>query len=148
MVVGDVAAQDFAASAVTKEFDDVVVSNRRLKPSHGYRAVHLIVRVTDKPIEVQIRTVLQHAWAELSEKCADVFDPSIKYGGGPPAVRETLDSLSELAGVIEEAESDLVHAGVSDGEFAQRLRSLRDECATALQLLLKDLDDLNRDSPS
>lgn len=143
MVVEDIPEQDLAASAIVKAFAHVVLSDRRLKPSHGYRAVHLIVRMTEKPIEVQIRTVLQHLWAEISEKCADVFDPSIKYGGGPPDVRKILNILSELAGGIEEAESELVHVGASDGEFAQQLREVRNEYVANLQSLLKELDELD-----
>ncbi|MGP6158872.1 MAG: hypothetical protein ACLPYS_15430, partial [Vulcanimicrobiaceae bacterium] len=32
----------------------------------GYRAVHLIIR-DELPIEVQVRTKLQHSWAEMIE---------------------------------------------------------------------------------
>jgi len=49
------------------------------------------VWLDDKPVEIQVRTSLQHWWAELSEKFADLIDPAIKYGGGD---LETLESLA------------------------------------------------------
>jgi ppGpp synthetase/RelA/SpoT-type nucleotidyltranferase len=73
-------------------------------PSSGYRAVHGVRRVNGFPLEVQIRTSLQDAWANLSESLADRFGQSVKYGGGPHQVRETLDELSEQVRTLEEAE--------------------------------------------
>ena len=77
LVVENMEAQDRAVEELKARFDDVTVVDRRQKPSHGYRAVHVIVRFGGKPIEVQVRTTLQHLWAELSEKLADVIDPAI-----------------------------------------------------------------------
>lgn len=45
--------------------------DRRTNPSHGYRAVHVIVYVDGAPVEIQVRTKLQHEWADLFEKLAD-----------------------------------------------------------------------------
>jgi ppGpp synthetase/RelA/SpoT-type nucleotidyltranferase len=42
--------------------------DRRKTPSHGYRAVHLIARINGVPIEIQVRTALQDAWAQVFEK--------------------------------------------------------------------------------
>src|SRR6266704_1936073 len=50
------------------------IIDRRDTPSHGYRAVHVIVRHSGKLVEIQVRTALQHLWAELSEKLADLID--------------------------------------------------------------------------
>src|SRR6266849_269436 len=55
--------------------------DRRRRPSHGYRAVHLIVTVDGKPVEIQVRTLYQHLWAELSESAADRYGSQVKYGG-------------------------------------------------------------------
>lgn len=58
--------------------------DRRAEPSHGYRAVHVIVFVRSFPVEIQVRTALQHGWAELFEKLADLAGRRIRYGD-PPA---------------------------------------------------------------
>jgi ppGpp synthetase/RelA/SpoT-type nucleotidyltranferase len=57
---------------------DVTVVDRRAKPSHGYRAVHVVVRESGLPVEVQVRTELQHSWTELSESLADTFGSDLK----------------------------------------------------------------------
>ena len=66
-------------SSLTSLFENASVIDRRANPSHGYRAIHVIVRHEEKLVEIQVRTSLQHVWAELSEKMSDVFDPAIKY---------------------------------------------------------------------
>jgi len=52
-------------------------------------------------IEIQIRTMLQHLWAELSEKLSDIIDASIKYGGGSDDVQQMLLPLSEMIAKYE-----------------------------------------------
>jgi len=81
--------------------------DRRATPSHGYRAVHVVVNVDDKAIEVQVRTQLQHEWAELSEKLSDAVDPQIKYGGGRAHTQELMKSLSEVVATVETDEAGL-----------------------------------------
>lgn len=122
-------------------FDDVAVVDRRVKPSHGYRAVHLVIREEDKPIEVQIRTSLQHAWAEICEKLADVNDPVIKYGGGPAQPRRVLDSASRAIENVERMERDLAEAKAATAATAaitQRVRARRDELLELLQTFLNE----------
>jgi ppGpp synthetase/RelA/SpoT-type nucleotidyltranferase len=102
-VVADVAEQDRLISVIEEKFP-CVVSDRRLHPSHGYRAVHVVVRSGRLPIEVQVRTRLQHLWAEISEKFADELGIEVKYGGGQPTVRKALDATSALVAQIERLE--------------------------------------------
>lgn len=59
------------------------------------RAVHVIVENSGKLIEVQVRTPLQHLWAELSEKLSDVVDASIKYGTGDRDILIILNVMSQ-----------------------------------------------------
>ena len=84
------------------------VIDRRERPSHGYRAVHLVVEVRSLPVEIQIRTNLQHLWAELCEKLADEFGADIKYGGGLPEIRDFLSTFSRAVAEFEQSEQDLL----------------------------------------
>lgn len=68
----------------------------------GYRAVHLIVLTeSGRFAEIQIRTEVQHAWANLSEKLAYGIDRLIKAGGGPPDVRRRLLALSQQGWLVD-----------------------------------------------
>jgi len=55
-------------------------------------------------MEIQVRSPLQHLWAEFSEKLSDIIDPNIKYGGGEEQIRQMLTKLSDLMAVIEATE--------------------------------------------
>ncbi|MEP6788835.1 MAG: RelA/SpoT domain-containing protein [Acidobacteriota bacterium] len=101
LIVKNIDAQESAVESLTKLFENSGVVDRRKQPSHGYRAVHVIVTCLDKVIEVQIRTLLQQLWAELSEKFSDVVDPAIKYGGGDKPVQDILIKTSTSVAVHE-----------------------------------------------
>jgi hypothetical protein len=106
-VVNDLVAQDAILRKSVKLFSETRVVDRRLQPSHGYRAVHLIVGVSDRVVEVQLRTVLQHEWAQFSEKLADVVDPELKYGGGSEEARRILSMMSALVAGHEAGEAEI-----------------------------------------
>jgi putative GTP pyrophosphokinase len=53
----------------------------------GYRALHIIERRDDRLIEVQLRTVRQHYWAELVEIWAGRLGYALKDGRGPDDLR-------------------------------------------------------------
>lgn len=86
-------------------FPGASVIDRRNKPSYGYRAVHIIAEAVGKPVEIQVRTALQHLWAELSEKSSDVLDPTIKYGGGSDTWRSFLTAGSKAVAAHEKSET-------------------------------------------
>lgn len=114
IIVPDILTQDEVVENLKSLFDKLTVVDRRENPSHGYRAVHVIVAHSDKLIEVQVRTALQHLWAELSEKLSDVRDSAIKYGGGDQDVVKILSILSEAIKRQEVAESQLFHTPSTD----------------------------------
>jgi ppGpp synthetase/RelA/SpoT-type nucleotidyltranferase len=79
--------------------------------------VHVIVRAEGKVVEIQVRTSLQHVWAELSEKLSDVVDPAIKYGGGDESFVKLLATASEI--VVQEESGELLIA--SNKELVSQL---------------------------
>jgi putative GTP pyrophosphokinase len=123
-VVSDIRAQDKAVDQLLDAIGDVTIIDRRESPSHGYRAVHVVAAIQGKPIEVQVRTTLQHLWAELSEKAADIFDPGIKYGTGPAQVLSALTGFSALITEVERDELEL-QGSAPDPELDEIKRDLR-----------------------
>lgn len=88
-IVGNVgrAGQDALVARLIELFADAgrrpKIVDRRADPSHGYRAVHVIAFVGSVPVEIQVRTSLQHQWADLFEKLADRIGRGIRYGEPP-----------------------------------------------------------------
>jgi hypothetical protein len=103
IVVAGLVEQNRVVDSLRTIFPGASVVDRRAVPSYGYRAVHVIVPASDQMVEIQVRSRLQHRWAELSEKCSDRFGPAVKYGGGSVAVRRMLMSASEM---VVESEND------------------------------------------
>lgn len=101
VVVTDVIEQDQLVERLRFSFREVDIQDRRLRPSHGYRAIHLIVPVDERVVEIQVRTPEQHLWAQVSEKLADVVDPAIKYGGGPAELQRELSEYSTFVYGLE-----------------------------------------------
>jgi ppGpp synthetase/RelA/SpoT-type nucleotidyltranferase len=101
LIVLNIDEQERVVQSLSRLFEGATIIDRRQKSSHGYRAVHAIVKSQGKMVEIQIRTSLQHNWAELSEKYSDVSDPAIKYGGGDEKTQKTLAALSSAIASVE-----------------------------------------------
>ncbi len=99
IVVNTIADQDAAIERL-RAIAESQVTDRRISPKHGYRAVHIVFSVNGVAVETQVRTALQQQWAELSEKFADEF-PEIKYGGGPEVPQALLNVSSRVISLIE-----------------------------------------------
>jgi ppGpp synthetase/RelA/SpoT-type nucleotidyltranferase len=104
VIVQSLDEQSRIVARLVQTFEHSKTRDRRERPSHGYRAVHVIVEVSPKQVEIQVRTILQHAWAELSEKLSDKFGMSLKYGGGPEKQRAALFRLSDIICTFERVE--------------------------------------------
>ena len=130
------------------------VIDRRAKPVNGYRAVHVVVFPESMPIEIQIRTELQHEWAEVFEKVADLVGRDIRYGEPPAhwlslAQRDALEAEAlELYDLLYAANSALVEAALKvadaiatfeEGEHARpdapQLAQFRDSVTSGLAAL-------------
>jgi ppGpp synthetase/RelA/SpoT-type nucleotidyltranferase len=110
--------------------------------------VHVIVQVFGKAVEVQVRSSSQHLWAELSEKLSDIFDPAIKYGGGPEALKQSLQAVSQAVAHLEGTEVDLakVTASIAElplgdkrTEIEARVRVLQEKTTEARRRISKAL---------
>ena len=134
IVVADMEKQNTLASKLSARFINAVISDRREKPSHGYRAIHIVVHHVDRAVEIQIRTQLQHLWAEHSEKLADIFGIAVKYGGGPADIRQRLEVLSKGIGFVEHLEANAANTNPDAGRMM--LDSLKTDVQTALADLL------------
>ena len=73
-------------------FRDYVTSPK----ADGYRALHLINRHRGWLIEIQLRTPSQDAWANAVETFSRTIAPGLKFGEGPPAVREYFQAAGEF----------------------------------------------------
>lgn len=89
------------------------MKDRRAEPSFGYRAVHVIVKVRGRPVEIQVRTRLQDLWAQIVERLADEWGRGIRYGEPPsdPTRRlremtrqEFVDRVMQLAEEVDVVE--------------------------------------------
>jgi putative GTP pyrophosphokinase len=138
LIVLDIARQEETIQSLKNLFERTTLVDRRKHPSHGYRAVHVIVRSFDKLVEIQVRTVLQHFWAELSEKFSDVMrDSTIKYGGGDEFIREFLTYTSFSIAEVEALEIQLPDTpkGFHWYMVMYRKRKLLEQLSQALEVV-------------
>ena len=137
LVVVNVVEQEKFVASYRNDFPGASIIDRRANPSHGYRAVHIIAEISGKPVEIQVRSSLQHLWAELSEKCSDAFDPAIKYGGGPDKWRVFSIDMSEYVADYEKFAKAV--AELHEQHFHDHKVQQMQEKAEYLRKLMADL---------
>ncbi len=74
------------------------------KPS-GYRALHLIVRRGGYPIEVQLRTVRQDAWANQVEEDGRQIGVGLKFGAGAAEIHAYYIAISDAFAFLDRGET-------------------------------------------
>jgi putative GTP pyrophosphokinase len=74
------------------------------KPS-GYRALHLVVRRRGYPVEVQLRTVLQDAWANQVEEDGRQIGVGLKFGAGAAEVHTYYAAVSDAFAFLDRGET-------------------------------------------
>lgn len=93
------AEQDAIVERLGSLFPGAEVNDLRNREGNPYRAVHVVTSVAECPVEIQVRTPLQHAWADVFERLADATDRRIRYGAIPrdEKARVLYDALVTLA---------------------------------------------------
>jgi ppGpp synthetase/RelA/SpoT-type nucleotidyltranferase len=128
--------QDLLVQWLGSKFPKAAKYDRLKSPSHGYRAVHFVVEVHDRVVEIQLRTRLQDAWAQLSEKLNDRY-PGTKYGTAEANPRvELLQQASELIAQFEEF--DDVTTSQLDWET---VTATKDNIGELLQRIMTEADE-------
>ncbi|MBN1868047.1 hypothetical protein JW916_12240 [Candidatus Sumerlaeota bacterium] len=144
VVVTDIVEQDRVVELLCTTFSGARVVDRRAKPSHGYRAVHVIPKVEGKPVEIQVRTVLQDLWANESETFADLLgDPAIKYGGGDEKIQRLGQIKSMALAEVEKREANcLRNENDSSVERRRDLKNLKNDIVAKFQETIRILERL------
>ncbi len=114
---------DKVASAVDKLYDvdwENSVDKRKAHEidSFGYMSLHYICRMDGFPyrFEVQMRTVLQHAWANMNHDTG--------YKSGVEVPKEYLRNLNRLAGMLELADEQFSRIRNELTDYRRRVQAL------------------------
>lgn len=67
----------------------------------GYRSVHVLLERSDRKLELQIRSRVQHYWAESIERTSVIYGKHLKESEGDPAVISYFQRLSDSFYEIE-----------------------------------------------
>jgi ppGpp synthetase/RelA/SpoT-type nucleotidyltranferase len=141
------AEQDQLKDMVVERFEGqghrCSVKDRREDPMVGYRAVHVIVSVGGRFVEIQIRTVGQDLWANVFERIADICGRGIRYGEPPEhggqAVTDVISSMEGFSASLYEVEAQ-VSAGVVAGLDREGTLAHLDPVLAELQQSLQDIE--------
>lgn len=114
---------DIVASAVERLFEvdwENSVDKRRLHEvdSFGYQSLHYICRVPDMPyrFEIQMRTLLQHAWSNMNHDTG--------YKSGVEIPREYIRNLNRLAGMLELVDEQFSRIRSELTDYRRRMQAL------------------------
>jgi len=146
IVVTAIDEQDRVVQSLQALFPGAAIADRCILPSHGYRAVHVIAKISGLLIEIQVRSTLQHLWAEFSERLSDGIDPSIKYGGGNDQMREVLLRYSKIVAEFEDSERSLAELSPQSLKrkmIQQGMTQQKQEILAALDQLIFMAEQLN-----
>ena len=121
----DLDGQDNIVRKIVDAFPVARVIDRRIDPSHGYRAVHVIATVDERRVEIQVRTKLQDLWAQAMERLADEVGREIRYGGAALARSEDVENLLNIAQEIAQTEINLTKLNQMKKGLPQPKRAAR-----------------------
>ncbi len=148
VIVKDYAEQDALRDKVIALYPDCKIYDRREKPSFGYRAVHLVMKIEGRLVELQIRTELQHAWAQASEKMADIYGHHLKYGASDSNHFQGFISISNSLHSNEQtliAANEAIRTTETDGLGLNKLHTIVNYIETHKTEILIDLREFVKD---
>jgi ppGpp synthetase/RelA/SpoT-type nucleotidyltranferase len=124
--------QNAVVEKIKALFTSAKVIDRRVAPSHGYRAVHVVAAVDDCPVEIQVRTRLQDLWAQIFEKLADRVGREIRYGSRPLLPPPLSEKLTAVVNGLQRVSSHIATAE----SLASRAQDLDDVAIVTSDLAL------------
>lgn len=92
----------------------------------GYRALHLIIKRENLYLELQVRSRIQHYWAESIERTSVIYGHHLKENEGDSTVIQYFKQLSNIFYEIEMRREPSVEQKI-------QLDSLRKECEQIIQ---------------
>jgi putative GTP pyrophosphokinase len=127
-VLANASEVDRVASKVRRYWNPIREKDYRDTPNPitGYRALHQIVEKRDKvtrqrrAVEIQLRTVSEHTWAEEVWRTGNRLGYALKDGQGPAELLEYFRMASDLLW-----RQDRGHP--IDGDFVTRFQSIREK---------------------
>lgn len=124
IIVSDVKTQDKVVDRVAECLPvEKVIDNR--KASDPYHRLHLICSTDGGPVEVQVRTLLQHIWANESE----TFGERVKEGVMSDEIRNYLEELSVAVRTLEWHGMEICNLRLTS-ELGKARRSLEQKVQT------------------
>ncbi len=111
-----------------KQFDIVRVTDyrERGRDRTGYRALHLILERAGVTLELQIRSRVQHYWAESIERTSVIYGYHLKEEEGDPQVLRYFRALSDAFYELESGREASV-------EHRLEIDTLRDTCEAIIE---------------
>lgn len=114
---------DKVASAVERLYEvdwEDSVDKRKLHDidSFGYLSLHYVCHIPDMPyrMEIQMRTLLQHAWANVYHDTG--------YKGGVEIPKRYIRNLNRLAGMLELADEQFSQIRLELTDYRRRMQAL------------------------
>jgi ppGpp synthetase/RelA/SpoT-type nucleotidyltranferase len=90
----------------------------------GYRAAHLILERDGKTLELQIRSKIQHYWAESIERTSVIYGHHLKEQEGDAAVIAYFKALSDIFYEIESGREPGVQSKIDLDALRERAQSI------------------------
>lgn len=131
-------AQDDLVDMIVAGLGGGDIIDRRTHPSHGYRAVHVVVERMGCFVEIQVRTLLQNLWAQIMETVGDKAGRGVRYGELPadPRWRGLVTQLLVWGDVV--AAHETVRATVERREAELETLAGSPEGLSSLEPLVKE----------